>query len=115
MDVKIKDKDTEIGANGDPVYIDGIKEILQRVKIACTIKKGSFPFDRQLGSYAHTLNLDDDLLIQKLEMIYKEATIDIPYSKLEVVSVDKNALTPTALVRVTCLNQSGETEVTINV
>lgn len=115
MDVKIMDKDTALGVDGAPVYIDSVEEILQRVKIACTIKKGSFPFDRQLGSYAHTLSLDDDLLTQKLEMIYKEATIDIPYSQLEVLSVNKDALTPTALVRVTCLNQSGETEVTINV
>lgn len=114
MDVKIENKDIKISHTGTPLYIDEVEEIAQRVKIACSVRKGSFIYDRELGSYAHTLDVDDEMFIEKLEMIYKEATIDIPYTKLRVVSVDKTAVPVVAYVEVVCGTKSVVTEVTIN-
>lgn len=114
MDVKIENMDTAIDACGDSVYISCAEEIAQRVKIACTIKKGDFVFDRELGSFAHTVSADDAMLSDKLEMMFKEATIDIPYTNLRVLSVDNIGTALTAQIEITCGTNSATTEVELN-
>lgn len=110
MDVKIKDKDMLMSANGDCVYINSVEEILQRVSIACSVAKGDFIYDRSLGSYYNTVSLNDPMLCDKLSMIFKEATIDIDYTDLLVLKVENNK----AIVEITCDNYIVTTEVTIN-
>ncbi len=112
MDVKIENKDIATDSCYAPLYIQGIEEIAQRVKIACTIKKGSFVYDTNLGSFAHTIDLNDDMAKEKLEMIFKEATIDIPYTTLRVTKLDRD--NKTAVVEVTCGEESAMTEVIVD-
>ncbi|MBQ4129709.1 MAG: hypothetical protein IJD68_08090 [Ruminococcus sp.] len=114
MDVKIENNDLAITQWGSTVYVESFEEIVQRIKIACTIKKGAFPFDRELGCNTHTLSMNDEMLKEKLEMLYKEATVDIPYCDLQVLSVDKNSTPKKAIIRVICKDKSATTEVTIN-
>lgn len=110
MDVKIKDKDTQMSACGDCVYINAVEEVVQRVKIACSVCKGDFIYDRSLGSYINTVSTADPMLCDKLSMIFKEATIDIDYTDLKVLKVENNK----AIVEITCGGYSATTEVTIN-
>lgn len=110
MDVKIKDKDTLMSANGDCVQIDSVQEILQRVNIACSVIKGKFIYDRELGSYSNTVSISDPMLCDKLSMIFKEATIDIDYTDLKVLKVEDNK----AFIEITCGDYLLSTEVTIN-
>ncbi len=112
MDVKIENKDIATDSCYSPLYIQGIEEIAQRVKIACTIKKGSFVYDANLGSFAHTVDLSDDMAQEKLEMIFKEATIDIPYTTLRITKLDKG--NKIAVVEVVCGEESVLTEVIVD-
>lgn len=87
MDVKIENKDTLILCGGEMQYIDSLQELCQRIAIACSVNKGSFPYDRTLGSDTVTFDTNDSRLNEKLSMIFKEATIDIPYTDLRVTKV----------------------------
>lgn len=111
MDVKIKDKDITTKACGDAVYISGFDEIIQRIKIASTIRKGSFVYDKNFGRCDFDTE-EDELVCQKLEMILKEATIGIGYDDLSVLSYDPD--TKKAVVIVSCCSKTDTVEVTIN-
>ncbi len=114
MDVKIENMDTALDSCGNCVYINSADELAQRVKIACTVRKGDFLYDRQLGSFAYSVSADDPMLREKLEMIFKEATIDIPYTDLSVLSIDTSKGVITAKIKITCGNSSATTEVEVN-
>ena len=98
MDVKIKNGDLALKNCSTPVYINSLEELAQRVKIACCGKKGGFLYDRSIGSLAYTLDENDERFALKLEMIFKEASIDIPYTDIKVVSVDTENHTATLKV-----------------
>lgn len=87
MDIKIENKDTLILSGGQMCYIDSLEELCQRIKIACCVTKGSFPYDRDLGVDCTVFDKEDQRLKEKLSMIFKEATIDIPYTDLRVTDV----------------------------
>lgn len=87
MDVKIENKDTRILSSGEMDYIDSLAELCQRVEIACTVNKGSFAYDRELGCENGGFDVQDERLKEKLTMIFKEATIDIPCTDLRVLDV----------------------------
>jgi len=112
MDVKIDAFDTKRKPCGDLMYIDSFEELLQRVKIACTITKGSFVYDTSIGCMQISTGDDDTQLLQKLEMVFKEATINIGYDSLNVLEVDKDR--KIAVVQVKCQDCVGTLEVTID-
>lgn len=87
MDAKIENKDTRILPSGEMEYVDSEAELCQRIEIACTVNKGSFAYDRKLGCENGEFEIDDIRLKEKLAMIFKEATIDIPYTDLSVLEV----------------------------
>lgn len=87
MDVKIENKDILLNSVGEPHYIESFDELCQRVNIACSVKKGSFLYDRGLGYSETELDISDSRICETLSMIFKEATIDIPYTDLRVSRV----------------------------
>ncbi len=114
MDVKIENRDIVLSSCGNPVYITSMDELCQRVKIACSVIKGEFPFDRKLGRYPAVIDAKDERAKDKLEMIFKEATFDIPYSDLKVIDVINSDYGITATVEIYCGKKTATTEVTIN-
>lgn len=114
MDILLENMDTVHTHCGQPQYISSAKELLQRVKIACTVQKGSFVYDREFGAGAVQINADDELICSKLEMIFKEATADIPYCDLKVVTVSENDTGVAAQLEVYYLGEVLTTEVTLN-
>lgn len=114
MDVKIENMDTVIQSNGAPLYISSIEEISQRVKIACSVKKGSFRYNRELGYYDCSYDIDDDNIKDKLAMIFKEATIDIPYTDLSVLEINKTESGYVATIVIACADESVILEVTLH-
>ena len=50
MDNLIANGDMVMGRNGDPEMISGLKELIQRVMLRLSVKRGSFPYNQQLGS-----------------------------------------------------------------
>lgn len=74
MDVKIENGDVCIDDSGNYVMIDGFDEVVQQVLIKITSEKGSFIYDRNLGSEC-TLSktLSDKPDIKVLEMLINES------------------------------------------
>lgn len=114
MDVRIDNKDMVINSCGDLCYVQGLDELLQRVKIACSIKKASFRYNRELGCDTDDIDMADPMLKEKLELVFCEATVGLVYDRLTVekVVLDNDVLKAT--VNVSYMGQSGTTEVTIN-
>lgn len=92
MDALIKDKDIVINSVADTVKLCGIDEILQRVTVAATVPKGSFIYNKELGSELYNIHSDDERSIKKAEMLLKEAVCDIPIDDVRVkkLSVKEN-------------------------
>lgn len=87
MDTALKDGDFYLGTTGKPIAISGIKELLQRVLIRLTVKKGSFIYDKDLGSDLYTLkNTNKDIKNQAIIMI-KEALADMRKIEVEDISI----------------------------
>lgn len=89
MDVRIENKDVKIQSTGEMDYVESLEELCQRIEIACTVSKGSFVYDRQLGSENTEFDVNDERLKEKLTMIFKEATIDIPCTDLRVLEINE--------------------------
>ena len=59
------------------VELNGYDEILQRVLIRLGVKKGSFVYDKKLGSRLYTLKATDGNIAQRALSLVREALIDI--------------------------------------
>ncbi len=115
MDVKIENGAVKYSDSCVPVYISSVDEIVQRVKISCCMKKGDFVLNKNLGCFGGIGDVDDNMLKDKLTMIFKEATINIPYSDLEVVECEREGSKIFAKIKISCKDKSAYTEVSVDV
>ena len=115
MDVKIEDGAVKYTDSCVPLYINSVDEIVQRVKISCCMKKGDFVLNKNLGYFGGIGDASDEMLKDKLTMIFKEATINIPYSDLEVVECERSDSRIVAKIKISCKDKSAYTEVSIDV
>ena len=91
MDTAIKGGDFLKDSRGMPIVLEGFDEILQRVKIRLEIEKGTFLYDKNLGSHLHSLkpnmeNLNDLALSYAREAIAPMCGVEI--ESAEVVTTD---------------------------
>lgn len=87
MDNLLANGDMVLNHCGDVQSVDGLKEIIQRVLIRLTVRKGNFPYDPQLGSELYHLDLhstDDFTLLS----IVREALA--PIDEVVVTGVEKS-------------------------
>lgn len=115
MDVKIENGAVKYLESCVPQYIGSVDEIVQRVKISCCMKKGAFVLNKNLGCFGDIGDVDDDRLKDKLTMIFKEASINVPYSDLEVVECERNTSKIVAIIKISCKNKTAYTEVSVDV
>ena len=78
MDVRLKNNNIDRDECGNFIYIRGIEELLQRVRIACTVRRGAFAYNRGLGIDLSDLSPARETLKDRLDMRVKEACVDIP-------------------------------------
>ncbi len=114
MDVKIENRDTATTSAGELCYVDCDKELCQRIRIACEVRKGDFVYDRQLGCNHMEIDFNDDRLNDRLCMLFKEATVDIPYTDLRVTKVYRENDMLKAKLEITSGEEILNTEVSIN-
>lgn len=112
MDVLIADGDISTRKAGGYSYINGLEEAVQRVLIAVLTVKGSFIYDRELGTDYGSLTADDPLITEKLDMLIKEACCDIADTDVEVISFDSQAMI--ALIEVSYRADKTITEVELS-
>lgn len=110
MDVRISDGDIAMTASGDYLYITGIEEAVQRVRISALTMKGDFVYDRELGTDYRGLSADDSMLCEKLDMLIKESCADICNTQVEVLSCEDLV----AVIRVIYQNNEATTEVDLS-
>lgn len=78
--------DFELSGRGMPYLLSGLAEMMQRVCICLKIKKGSFPYDRELGSELYSLNGETQPLRDTATLLVKEAAARIP--QVRILDVD---------------------------
>ena len=72
MDTKIVNGGPVIGANGLPETVTGLEESLQQAWLCLSIPKGSFIYDRDLGSRIHA---EPEASAQRLLVLANEAAL----------------------------------------
>lgn len=118
MDTALSNGDFLKNSKGMPVMIDGTNELLQRALIRMTVKKGSFTYDKELGSELYKLKTsykNDDILKEKVLIYIKEALL--PMKEVSVVDAtlerQSNMENLNITVYLTVVNKPTEIEVII--
>ena len=88
MDTALKDGDFLCDARGFPAEVGGVDEILQQIMIRLTVKKGSFVYDRTLGSELHTLDASDENIENRAIVLVKEALHGVSGATVKSVSAE---------------------------
>lgn len=87
-------------------YLCGAALTAQRIAVAVSLKKGSFPYDREMGIDAEAADINNAVNEQgrkKLEMLINEAAASIADCRVVLNSVN----TQTGAARIT-INYNGE-------
>ena len=77
MDTAISNGDFVCNSKGYPLTLTGYDELLQRVLIRLSVKKGSFVYDSSLGSRLYTLKISDINIKERALSLVQEALADI--------------------------------------
>ena len=112
MDVKIENGGIVRDAAGKEVTVSGFDETVQRVRTVCSLRKGSFRYQRRMGVDTTALT-NDERFTKRLELRFREAIVAIPDVDVEVLSATAANDRLTARLWVTSGEHSTETEVTL--
>lgn len=88
LDTALYDGDFLLDNRNRMVEISGINEILQKVFIILSVRKGSFCYDRNFGSELYKLRNYEDHLEDRAKMLAEEALYDLDYVKVNSVEVE---------------------------
>ena len=113
MDIRLKDGDWYF-ENGAFSYVKGIDEAAQRAMIACTVKKNSFLYDRDLGADTSSLDRTSPDYERALQMALREAVYTVPDIRLTVKAVKKYRNSAVAVLEIERSGETRETEVKID-
>lgn len=104
MDTAVSNGDFLCNSKGTPINLAGYEELLQRVLIRLTVKKGSFVYDKSLGSRLYTLKATDGNIKERALALVREALIEIPEVAVNDVKIaltnDKESLELTVILAV---------------
>ena len=78
MDTALSNGDFIFDARKNLVELTGYDELLQRVLIRLGVKKGSFVYDKNLGSRLYTLKASSGNLNEKALSLVREGLLDVP-------------------------------------
>lgn len=78
MCLKLKDGVYELGENGLPKKAGALEALLQNAAMRLVISKGSFIYDRELGSELYTLDVYGEHAAEQAMAFANEALMDMP-------------------------------------
>ncbi len=110
MDLRLKDHDLFL-ESGVFSYVKGIDEAAQRAYIACTVKKNSFLYDRNLGADTLSLDRTSPDYQRALQMALREAIFAVPDTRISVKSVRNIKRSSVAFIEVERNGETREIEV----
>lgn len=105
IDAKIQNGDVAADPGGSPVMLSGTDAAFQRAVICMTAPKGSFVYDRELGTLPC---VPDDS--ERLALVFSEALAGFEDTVVESVRLEESA----AFVTLTAEGETREVEVCAN-
>ena len=90
LDTALYDGDFLLSNRNRLVKISGIEEVLQKVFIILSVKKGSFCYDRNFGSEIYKLKNYEDHLEERAKMLVEQALYNLDYVKVTDVDVEND-------------------------
>lgn len=113
MDVMLQNGDTAVDATGCNLWLEGMEEALQQVKLCLSISKGSFIYEKELGLEMPAFG-EDERSLKNAEALLREAVMPIEGITLDLLKMEN---TPEGIRFGFTLSKDGESinsEVTIN-
>lgn len=107
MDTIILNGDFKLNEKGKPYLANGIEEVIQRCKILITVQRGSFTYNRDLGSNIRSVSKSNEAM----ELAVKELLLAVPQVNVESVSIYKEGSNYILKVKISSDNEEGEFEV----
>lgn len=89
MDILITNGDIGITGCGGYLFTKGIDEVLHKVMLCAKIKKGSFIYNKALGTDLHSVDCKSSVSKKTAEMLLSEALIGAPGYAVEVENIEK--------------------------
>ena len=92
MEYKITNGDLAVDSSGRCVPLTSDEMVLQSAYIRIAAKKGKFFYNRELGSDVHSLDKNDKEFDKKFLFAVREAIVDLPDVKVDIVSKRLNRI-----------------------
>lgn len=73
MDIKLTNGDIGVSSSGEYDYVTGIDEALQQAILCTKIKKGSFIYNKALGTELRNIDIKSPVALKTAEMLLNEA------------------------------------------
>ena len=112
MDVRLSGGDISLTDSGAQELVGAADEDAQRVMIAASVRKGSFRYDRSLGTDYASLDSSDPLLREKLELLIREAAAGVDGAQVTLADLDE--VSRTAVLDIYSRGEKITTEVDLN-
>lgn len=115
MDIKLVNGDIGISSSGEYSYVSAIDEALQRAVLCAQIPKGSFIYNKDLGTELADIDTASPLALKTAEMLISEALMGTTGFKVKVSSLTKtDGGKLKALLEVESSDDKRMAEVTLN-
>lgn len=73
--------------------VEGTEAVLQRIKIALSLKRGTFPYDKDMGLDYKEMDLTVERNLKTLETLINEAVFSVCNCKAELVNYSPDTRT----------------------
>ncbi len=90
MDIKIENKDIALDISDNFIEVSGIEQAIQQIKLAIGVKKGSFIYDRNLGSEIHKADFSGKSICKEIESLINESLVSLGEVYVTVNSIREN-------------------------
>lgn len=78
MDLKVSRGLHVLGPTGLPQQVDGLEELLQAAALRISLRRGEFPYGRELGSTLWLWDPEEEHALERAAAIANEALMDMP-------------------------------------
>lgn len=110
-DVKIKDGSVAIDKLcRTEIKVRDVYAVLQRIETALSLKKGDFPYDKEMGVTIPCLDFSDERNLRQLEMYINEVAYTIWDCRIKLLQFNKDTRKAKLLVKL----YDGEYEIEVN-
>lgn len=92
MELKWRDGGLVLGPGGIPETVSGLEELLQNVRMRLALRRGSFPYGRDLGSGLADWDGGEEHARERAEALANEALLDLPGVRAEAARISENGV-----------------------